>query len=175
MSHMVIYRGSDGKPGYHQIDDVHDAVAFVEQLRNDDGVEQARIFRLEEIGFEYRPYFRVELKANSALGAGAPAPAAVTSPTEPALASSPPPSAATSAPASSAATSTEPTASIPTASTPAAEPTAAPAAAPVVDTTPPAPTAESASSDPSEVADDSSSTDATGDNGVGARRGLFGR
>lgn len=61
MSHMVIYRGADGKPGYHQTDDIHDAVGFVEQMRNEEGVEHARIFRLEEVVFEYRPYFRVEL------------------------------------------------------------------------------------------------------------------
>lgn len=61
VSHMVIYRGVDGKPGYHQTDDIHDAVGFVEQMRNEDGVEQARIFRLEEVVFEYRPYYRVEL------------------------------------------------------------------------------------------------------------------
>lgn len=61
MSHMVIYRGVDGKPGYHQTDDIHDAVNFVEQMRNDEGVEHARIFRLEEVVFEYRPYYRVEL------------------------------------------------------------------------------------------------------------------
>ena len=61
MSHMVIYRGTDGSPGYHQADEVHDAVAYVEQLRNDQGVEEAKIFRMEEVTFEYRPYFRVEL------------------------------------------------------------------------------------------------------------------
>lgn len=61
MSHMVIYRGNDGKPGYHQTDDIHDAVGFVEQMRNEEGVEHARIFRLEEVVFEYRPYYRVEL------------------------------------------------------------------------------------------------------------------
>lgn len=61
MSHMVIYRGVDGKPGYHQTDDIHDAVGFVERMRNEEGVEHARIFRLEEVVFEYRPYYRVEL------------------------------------------------------------------------------------------------------------------
>lgn len=63
MSHMVIYRGIDGKPGYQQAEDIHDAVTFVEQMRNEEGVEQARIFRLEEVVFEYRPYYRVELTA----------------------------------------------------------------------------------------------------------------
>lgn len=77
MSHMVIYRGADGKPGYHQTDDIHDAIGFVEQMRNDDGVEHARIFRLEEVVFEYRPYYRVELStggmAPTMLGAPQPA------------------------------------------------------------------------------------------------------
>lgn len=86
MSHMVIYRGADGKPGYQQAEDIHDAVTFVEQMRNGDGVEHARIFRLEEVVFEYRPYYRVELSAmgqpEQMMGAGsapmavAPAPAA---------------------------------------------------------------------------------------------------
>lgn len=61
MSHMVIYRGSDGKPGYHQVDDIHDAVSFVEEMRNTEGVDHARIFRLEEVNFEFKPYYRVEI------------------------------------------------------------------------------------------------------------------
>ncbi len=76
MSHMVIYRGIDGKPGYHQTDDIHEAIGFVEQMRNEDGVEHARIFRLEEVVFEYRPYYRVEIAAAGeppALGAASPA------------------------------------------------------------------------------------------------------
>lgn len=82
MSHMVIYRGADGKPGYQQAEDIHDAVTFVEQMRNGDGVEHARIFRLEEVVFEYRPYYRVELsamgQADAMMGAGT-SPMAVTS------------------------------------------------------------------------------------------------
>ncbi len=70
MSHMVIYRGSDGKPGYHQTDDIHDAVAFVERMRNDSGVEHARIFRLEEVVFEYKPYYRVELADGTTINSG---------------------------------------------------------------------------------------------------------
>jgi hypothetical protein len=63
---MVIYRGADGKPGYHQTDDIHDAVMYVESLRNEKDVDHARIFRLEEVTFEYKPYYRVELKVGSA-------------------------------------------------------------------------------------------------------------
>ena len=63
VAHMVIYRGADGKPGYHQTDEIHDAVGYVEQIRNQEGVEHARIFRLEEVVFEYQPYFRVQISA----------------------------------------------------------------------------------------------------------------
>lgn len=69
MSHMVIFRSSEGKAGYHQAEGLDEAVRFVERLRNSENVEQARIFKMEEVSFEYRPYFRVEV------GAGSPAPA----------------------------------------------------------------------------------------------------
>jgi len=69
---MVIYRGADGKPGYQQAEDIHDAVTFVEQMRNEEGVEHARIFRLEEVVFEYRPYYRVELAGLNTNGGALP-------------------------------------------------------------------------------------------------------
>jgi len=68
---MVIYRGADGKPGYHQTDDIHDAVMYVESLRNDKEVDHARIFRLEEVTFEYKPYYRVELSTGAAAAVSA--------------------------------------------------------------------------------------------------------
>jgi hypothetical protein len=61
MPHMVIHRGSDGEPRYDEVDEVADAARLVERLRNEQGVEHARIFRLEEVHFEFRPYFRVEV------------------------------------------------------------------------------------------------------------------
>lgn len=65
---MVIFQSSEGTPGYHQTESLDDAVSFVEGLRNDQEVERARIFRMEEVPFEFRPYFRVELgKGSTAL------------------------------------------------------------------------------------------------------------
>ncbi|MEY2446968.1 MAG: hypothetical protein QOH79_444 [Acidimicrobiaceae bacterium] len=58
---MVSYRSSDGKQSYHQTDELSDAMQYVEHLRNAESVEHARIFKLEELSFEYRPYYRVEL------------------------------------------------------------------------------------------------------------------
>lgn len=74
VSHMVIFRTPEGKPGYQPAETVEDAVEVVERLRNDDGVENVRIFRLEELSFEYRPYYKVELA-----GAGQPGDAAAPS------------------------------------------------------------------------------------------------
>ncbi len=58
---MVIYRTADGQPGYHQADELDEAVRFVERLRNGDGVDGARIFKMEEVSFDFRPYFKVEI------------------------------------------------------------------------------------------------------------------
>lgn len=156
MSHMVIYRGPDGKPGYHQTDDIHDAVGFVEQLRNDQGVEHARIFRLEEVGFEYRPYFRVELTGAPSLDAGSVAPAV-----------------------SAGSTSDAEKAAVAVKSDEKTE-----EAAKVVDSMVESKT-ESTSAKVAAAADDaaakveaeapSTTPSAGSDNGVGARRGLFGR
>lgn len=77
MSHMVIFRSSEGKAGYHQAEGLDEAVRFVERLRNSEQVEKARIFRMEELSFEYRPYFRVEVGGASS---GAPAPEAEAAP-----------------------------------------------------------------------------------------------
>ena len=61
LSHMVIFHTRDGQTGYEEVDELHDAVQLVESLRNRRGVEQARIFEMEEVPFDFRPYFRVEL------------------------------------------------------------------------------------------------------------------
>lgn len=151
-NHMVIYRGPDGKPGYHQTEDIHDAVGFVEQLRNDQGVEHARIFRLEELAFNYRPYFRVELSGG--------APAVESGSSTPAVAAAP---AAEAEEASSETADEAPAAS--SEEKPAAAETAAPSVTEAAATA-----TESASAAPTITSPSSGA-----DNGVGARRGLFGR
>ena len=87
MSHMVIFRSTDGKSGYHQTEELDEAIRFVERLRNAEGVEQARIFRLEEVAFEFRPYYRVEVGSGPATpvpGAPPSPPAAPATPAAPA-------------------------------------------------------------------------------------------
>ena len=61
MPFMVIYRTSDGSSGYEQADAIDEAALFVERLRNSEGIDQVRIYRMEEISFAFRPYYKVEL------------------------------------------------------------------------------------------------------------------
>jgi len=73
---MVIFRRPDGKPGYHQADGVEDAVRFVEMLRNQEKVTDARVFRMEEVALEVRTYFKVEVASEeSEVPAATPTPA----------------------------------------------------------------------------------------------------
>jgi hypothetical protein len=74
---MVIFRTADGQPGYHQAEELVDAVQFVERLRNSEGVEHTRIFRMEEVEFDFKPYYKVEVPTG---GAFTPAPEPVAEP-----------------------------------------------------------------------------------------------
>jgi hypothetical protein len=61
MPHMVIFRSAEGKPGYHQAETLDDAVRFVERLRNQEGVTDTRVFRMQEVPLEVRTYYKVEV------------------------------------------------------------------------------------------------------------------
>src|SRR6187455_3045923 len=61
MPFMVIYRTSDGSSSFEQADAIDEAALFVERLRNKEGIDQIRIYRMEEISFAFRPYYKVEL------------------------------------------------------------------------------------------------------------------
>jgi len=76
MSHMVIFQTPDGNPGYNQFEQLEEAVRFVENLRNEQGVENARMFALEEVKFDFKQYFKVELDPPMVGAAPAPVPSA---------------------------------------------------------------------------------------------------
>ena len=61
MPFMVIYRTSDGSSSFEQADAIDEAALFVERLRNNEGIDEIRIYRMEEISFAFRPYYKVEL------------------------------------------------------------------------------------------------------------------
>ena len=67
--HMVIFQNPEGDPGYNQFESIEEAVGFVEKIRNDQGIDSIRIFELEEVKFDLKPYYKVELLA---LKAGSP-------------------------------------------------------------------------------------------------------
>jgi hypothetical protein len=71
VSHLVTYDAENG-PVFRTVAELGEAIALVEQLRNDVGLERARIYRLEEVAFEFRPYFRVAIAEGPATGWGDP-------------------------------------------------------------------------------------------------------
>lgn len=66
MSFMVNFRSAEGKQGYHPTDSLEEAIRFVEHLRNQEHVADARVWRLQEIPLEVKTYYRVEVVAPSA-------------------------------------------------------------------------------------------------------------
>ena len=81
MAHLVTFTSPEGRKGYHQVEELDEALAFVERLRNSEGVTDAQVFRMEEVQFEVKQYYKVEV-AGAAGQAAAAAPAAP-SPTPP--------------------------------------------------------------------------------------------
>jgi hypothetical protein len=81
MPFMVSYDTSDGTSRYEEAEAIDEAALFVERLRNQDGIDQIRIFRMEEISFAFRPYYKVELGLPERQGADrTPTPAVVDAP-----------------------------------------------------------------------------------------------
>jgi len=61
MSYIVVYQKNDGSSGIEECGDLDLAVVTAERLRNVDSVERPRIFKTEEIRYDFRPYYRVEV------------------------------------------------------------------------------------------------------------------
>ena len=82
MSYMVLYTGLDGSAAFGRFEELTEAVAEVERLRNEQSIDGAQIYRLEEVKFEIKPYFRVELPA-AVSAIDAPAPSTFATPSTP--------------------------------------------------------------------------------------------
>jgi len=165
VSHMVIFQTPGGSPGYNQFDSLDAAVAFVEELRNDRNVENARMFALEEIKFELRPVYKVELQALTTGSGGSSGAAPQASQPAPAPAPAPQPAAAP-APAPAPEPEPKPAPSAPAAPSAPSAPSSGGFSAP-----PPQPSAPSQSESPSAPAPEPEQQD----DSPPARRGLFGR
>jgi hypothetical protein len=176
VSHMVIFQTPDGNPGYNQFETLDEAVRFVEKLRNEQSVETARMFALEEVTFDFKPYFRVQLDPPAVTSGSRNDTPASSSSQSPAPAPTPAPS------QTNGQTPYAPPAAPPAPSTPPVtfgEPPAAPAApvadidspvgaetAPVGSASPPPPTFMSPPAAPNASPEGENQT---------TRRGLFGR
>lgn len=66
MEHLVRFTSPEGRDAYHQAANFDEALKFVERLRNNEGVDNVRLFRLHEIPLEFRAYYRVEVRPDTA-------------------------------------------------------------------------------------------------------------
>ncbi|MCA1839048.1 MAG: hypothetical protein ABR507_12230 [Actinomycetota bacterium] len=63
--HMVMFTSSEGKAATHQTGSLEEAVKFVEHIRNNEDVSDAKLFLMTEIPIEVKAYYKVELAAPS--------------------------------------------------------------------------------------------------------------
>lgn len=59
--HMVMFTSSEGKSATHTTESLEEAVRFVEHIRNNEAVDDARLFRMTEIPLEVKAYYKVEI------------------------------------------------------------------------------------------------------------------
>lgn len=161
--HMVIFQTADGSPAYSQFESISEAVGFVESLRNDQGIQNARMFELKEIKFELKPVYKVELKELTPGPASSPGPAPQTAPAPAA------PSPAAPVPGAAPTAPTAPTAPGAPASPSGPAPGAAPAPAPGAPSPGPGAAPAPGGPTPTPPADQPTTE------GQPVRRGLFGR
>ena len=65
MPHMVVFRTKEGKQGYHLADTLDDAVRFVEHLRNNEQVDDSKVYRMHEVPIEFKVMYKVEVAGQS--------------------------------------------------------------------------------------------------------------
>lgn len=70
MEHLVRFTTPEGREGQHPAESLDEALRFVERLRNAEGTTDVRVFRMQEVVFEFKPYYRVELGAGEATPGG---------------------------------------------------------------------------------------------------------
>jgi hypothetical protein len=99
MGHVVHYRSSTGESRLEDVASMEAAVELIERLRNEEGVDDVRLFR--EVPLKVRTYYKVVVDEVDAAPAGAPRrPDAVGDEPPPGAMNLAPPPAVASAPAS---------------------------------------------------------------------------
>jgi hypothetical protein len=70
MGHVVHYRSSTGEPRLEDVASMEAAVELIERLRNEEGVEDVRLFR--EVPLKVRTYYKVVVDEADDAPAGPP-------------------------------------------------------------------------------------------------------
>lgn len=65
--HLVMFTSPEGKPATHQTDSLEEAIKFVEHIRNNEAVSDARLYRMTEIPIEVKAYYKVEIAGEPSL------------------------------------------------------------------------------------------------------------
>ena len=60
--YLVLHPTPEGDMQHHFVEDFHAAAVLAEQLVNEDTCTRARIFHLDEISVDFKPYYRVEIQ-----------------------------------------------------------------------------------------------------------------
>ena len=61
MDHVVFFPDADGSEQFRRTSSLEEAVALVERLRNEQGVDNVSVFALTEVPVSFRAYYRVEV------------------------------------------------------------------------------------------------------------------
>jgi len=63
VEHVVFFPGPDGAPVFRRVASLEEAVAWVERLRNDEGLAEFSVHSLTEVPLSVRTYYKVKVPA----------------------------------------------------------------------------------------------------------------
>ena len=66
VTHLVVFKSPEGKQAYHQAPELDDALRFIEHLRNAEGIDKAKLFKLDEVPLEFKTVVKVEVASDEA-------------------------------------------------------------------------------------------------------------
>ncbi len=70
--HLVMFTTEDGKAATHQTETLDEALRFVEHIKNNEDVSEARLYRMVEVPLEVKAYYKVELATSDVPPVAAP-------------------------------------------------------------------------------------------------------
>jgi hypothetical protein len=71
VEHLVKFTSAEGRDGFHTAGSLDDALKFVERLRNNEDVDNVRVYRLTEVPISFKAYYKVEISGATETAGGA--------------------------------------------------------------------------------------------------------